>query len=226
GADYRLRIFTPGTELPFAGHPSIGSAWVLHSLGRLDVGHRHQECGAGVLPITVFDDGAELTGGALTVGEALDAAPVLAAVGLTSDDLDPSAPPRWCGAGIEFLMLPLASREAVDRASPHGAGLLEVGQVFLVHFSNGTAYARMFGAALGVTEDPATGSAALGYGAWLAASGRVPPTGTSEYVVEQGHAMGRPSLLQCTVDTEDGLAVRCRVRGQVVPVASGRIRIP
>ena len=226
GADYRLRIFTPTAELPFAGHPSIGSAWVLQSLGRLGAGDRTQECGAGVLPITVSADGAELTGGDPTFGDPVGPLPALTAIGLGPDDLDPVAPARRCGTGLEFLMLPLASRDAVDRATPIGTGLLDVGQVLLSHWANGMAYARMFAAGLGVTEDPATGSAGLGYGVWLAVSGLVPPDASTPYVIEQGHAMGRPSLLEGTVITEGGRAVLCRIRGGVVPIATGRIRVP
>ena len=226
GADYRLRIFTPGTELPFAGHPSIGSAWLLHSLGRVGAGERRQECGAGVLPITITAEGAELTGAEPSVSDAVDPAPALAAIGLTGADLDPRAPARHCGTGLDFLMLPLASRAAVDRAAPNGSALIDVGQVLLSHWADGVAYARMFASGLGVPEDPATGSAALGYGVWLAASGLVPADGTTPYVIEQGHAMGRPSLLLGEVDCEGGRAKQCRVRGGVVPVANGRIRVP
>ena len=72
-ADYKVRIFTAGTELPFAGHPSIGTAWLLARLGRIPVGDVRQDCAAGVLPITVTESGATLTGGTPTVSDPLDA---------------------------------------------------------------------------------------------------------------------------------------------------------
>jgi trans-2,3-dihydro-3-hydroxyanthranilate isomerase len=88
------------------------------------------------------------------------------------------------------------------------------------------AYARVFASDLRWGEDPATGSAALGTGVWLAAAGLVAPEGTSGYRIRQGEKLGRPSDLDCTVTTSGGRATAATVRGAVVPVASGRIRIP
>ncbi|MDP9407063.1 MAG: PhzF family phenazine biosynthesis isomerase, partial [Actinomycetota bacterium] len=81
GADYRVRIFTPAVELPFAGHPSVGAAWVLASLGRLGAGRVVQECGAGLLPLTVEEGPGrvELAGGTPVVGAAVEAGPLLRA---------------------------------------------------------------------------------------------------------------------------------------------------
>jgi trans-2,3-dihydro-3-hydroxyanthranilate isomerase len=89
-----------------------------------------------------------------------------------------------------------------------------------------TAYARVFAGDLRWGEDPATGSAALGTGVWLVAVGLLPGEGTSGYVVRQGEKLGRPSLMSCTVTATGGRAVSATVRGAVVPVASGRIRVP
>ena len=115
GADYRLRIFTPAVELPFAGHPSVGAAWVLHRLGRIAGGDVVQACGAGLLPVTVGSWGATLTGGPPSYGEPVDALPLLEAVGLSADDLDGPAP-RWAGAGLDFAFVPVrAAALAVSR---------------------------------------------------------------------------------------------------------------
>ncbi|MGZ6791938.1 MAG: PhzF family phenazine biosynthesis protein, partial [Mycobacteriales bacterium] len=92
GATYGLRIFTPEAELPFAGHPSVGAAWVLHRLGRIAAGANTQACGAGLLPVDVDADGATLTGGTPRAGEPLDPAPLLAAVGLDASHLGTVAP--------------------------------------------------------------------------------------------------------------------------------------
>jgi trans-2,3-dihydro-3-hydroxyanthranilate isomerase len=75
-------------------------------------------------------------------------------------------------------------------------------------------------------EDPATGSAALGTGVWLVATGLLSDRGTSSYVVRQGEKLGRPSVLNCTVATSGGRAVSATVQGAVVPIAAGRIRVP
>src|SRR3954465_6866052 len=86
-ADYKLRIFTPYVELPFAGHPSGGAADGMRRQGRIGYGRVVQSCGAGLLPLEVSEDGITLSGGPATWGEPLDPAPVLAAVGLGADDL-------------------------------------------------------------------------------------------------------------------------------------------
>src|SRR3954464_4463471 len=88
GADYRLRIFTPATELPFAGHPSVGAADVMLRLGRVTAGPVVQSCGAGLLPLDVQAESVTLTGGKATWSEPIDGAGLLAAVGLTAEDLD------------------------------------------------------------------------------------------------------------------------------------------
>ena len=100
GGDYRLRIFTPETELPFAGHPSVGAAWVLHRLGRVAAGEAVQECGAGLLPVRVGPDDVSVAGGTPSVGPVVYAVPLLGAVGLAAADLAGEA--RGAGCGIEF----------------------------------------------------------------------------------------------------------------------------
>src|SRR3954469_17239964 len=100
-ATYRARIFTPSVELPFAGHPSVGTAWLLKSIGRFGTGTVVQECGAGLLPIVVADEGAELTGGPASLSEPVEPDDFVAAVGLTTEGLV-GTPVRWCGCGIDW----------------------------------------------------------------------------------------------------------------------------
>jgi trans-2,3-dihydro-3-hydroxyanthranilate isomerase len=228
-ADYRLRIFTPTTELPFAGHPSVGTAWVMADLGRVARGRIIQECGAGLLPVDVNDTGATLTGGPPTHGEPLDPGPLLTAAGLTKADLADGPPPRAAGTGIPFAFLPVHP-DAVARAAPDSARLLALPipelYVFAYDADTATAHSRMFGGGVGVAEDPATGSAALGLGVWLAVSGLVAPDATTTYAIAQGVEIGRPSHLDCSVTTENGDVVRTTVSGRVVPVAAGTIVVP
>jgi trans-2,3-dihydro-3-hydroxyanthranilate isomerase len=226
GADYRLRIFTPGTELPFAGHPSVGAAWVLRELGRIGDGQVVQECGAGLLPLVLDGPLVTLTGGNAVVGDALDVEPFCAGVGLRVEDAV-GQPVRWAGTGIEFAFLHVRN-DAVARATPDLAALAAFGNagVSVFSFVDGRAHARVFAAGAGVPEDPATGSAALGLGIWLVTSGLLPADGTSSYVVEQGIEMGRPSRLECTVRAENGAVVQATVSGKVVPVARGTIAVP
>lgn len=224
GATYGLRIFTPTTELPFAGHPSVGAAWLLHRLGRIDAGDNVQACGAGLLPIHVADT-VTLTGGAPSVSEPLDPAPLLAALGLSADDLA-GPEPRWAGAGIDFAFL-LVSQDALTRVALDVQRVAALGGsgISLIFWNGAVARCRVFPGGVGVSEDPATGSAALGFGVYLRAAGLL-GEGTHSYVVQQGYEMGRPSTLSCTVTVTDGAVTTTTVSGTVVPIARGEIRVP
>jgi trans-2,3-dihydro-3-hydroxyanthranilate isomerase len=230
-ADYHLRIFTPGSELPFAGHPSVGTAWLLGSLGRVSYGRVVQRCGAGLLPLSVAADRVELTAGTPSSGEPLDAARLLAAFGLGPGDAG-TAPPRTCSTGLTQVFVEVASSDAVRRCVLDASALaaatpdVETVSVFAWDAATRTAHTRVFAAMVGVPEDPATGSAGAAFGAWLAASGYVPGDGETSYVVTQGAEIGRPSRIEGTVVTRDGTAVECRVAGGVVPIATGTIRVP
>jgi len=223
GATYRARIFTPDEELPFAGHPSVGAAVTQLRRGLFAPGLVRQECGAGVLPIVVEAHGrATLTGGEAYVGPPLDPAPLLAGLGLEEDDhIGP--PPREAGCGLNFLFLPVRP-DAVARAGL--SRLPDAVCVFAWEADERRSHARVFVPILGVPEDPATGSAALGFGVWLVASGLLPATGQSSYVVRQGAEMHRPSTLECSIEAVDGRVTRATVAGSVVPVASGTIAVP
>jgi trans-2,3-dihydro-3-hydroxyanthranilate isomerase len=227
GASYRVRIFTPYAELPFAGHPSVGAAHTLVRTGRLAAGTLHQECGAGVLPIEVTEEGATLTGGRPTLEDGPDPAALAQALGLSAADVT-GLPASVAGCGLPFAVLAVHPG-AVDRARPEPAALDALGTgegVSVLSWDGSTAYARVFARDIRWGEDPATGSAALGTGVWLVASGLVAPEGTSSYTVRQGEAMGRPSVLSCTVTASGGSVVSATVRGSVLPIASGRIRVP
>lgn len=248
GADYRARIFTITSELPFAGHPSVGAAWVLGRIGQLAAGRATQECGVGLVVLDVPAGGGAvtLTGPVPSVGAPVDAAPLLGAVGLTTADLA-GPPPRAGGCGVSFGYLRVRP-EALGAARPDLAALASLGPgltgVFCFAIAdgpdgadpNGAASpldirARMFAADIG-GEDPATGSAALGLGGWLVASGLAGGVGDGDgdgqtaYTITQGVEMGRPSTLQCDVTTRGGEITRVRVAGRVAAVASGRIRVP
>jgi trans-2,3-dihydro-3-hydroxyanthranilate isomerase len=229
GADYRVRIFTPFAELPFAGHPSVGAAHTLVRTGRLTAGTLRQECGVGVLDVTVDEDGAQLTGGRPTLEDGPAADELADAVGLSAADTT-GLPSDVAGCGLPFAYLSVAPG-MVDRAAPDQAALdaLGVGEgvsVLSWDAATSTAYARVFAGDLMWNEDPATGSAALGTGVWLVECGLLAGEGTSSYTVRQGEKLGRPSVLECTVTAEGGRAVAATVRGAVVPIASGRIRVP
>jgi trans-2,3-dihydro-3-hydroxyanthranilate isomerase len=230
GADYRVRIFTPAVELPFAGHPSVGTAWVLARDGVIAHGDRLQECGAGLLPVRVDADGARISGGTPTVGGDADAGALAAAVGLTPDDVDGAAAPGFAGAGVEFVFL-LVHDDAVARAVPDAAAVraLTPGVTGLfvgaVDADAARVHGRMFAPGSGVDEDPATGSAAVALGVFLADRGLVPPDGEHPFTITQGVEMGRPSTLHTTVTCSGGDAVATTVAGGVVAVGCGELTV-
>jgi trans-2,3-dihydro-3-hydroxyanthranilate isomerase len=232
GADYRARIFTPASELPFAGHPSVGVAWVLGRDGMIGYGDAVQECGAGLLPVTVSETGARVYGGAPTLGDELDAVEVAAAVGLGPDDVEPGpAPARVAGAGLEWGFLAVKA-DAVARAvvptSAEVAASVRCTGLALVAYDRDTrrAHVRVFAPGEGVPEDPATGSAAVALWVWLASRGLLPPDGSSEVTISQGAETGRPSRLELQAVVAGGRAVQTSVGGNVVPVSTGTIAIP
>jgi trans-2,3-dihydro-3-hydroxyanthranilate isomerase len=229
-ATYRARIFTGSSELPFAGHPSVGAAVTSMRRGLFGPGEVVQECGAGLLPITVTAAGtATLTGGPPTLGTPLDPEPLLAAVSLRSTDLAGAelAAPRSAGCGLSWAFLPVR-REALAAARLDSAAAARGGVegVCVFAWEGDRAHARVFIPGDAVWEDPATGSAALGLGVWLVSAGWLPANGTSSYRVHQGAEMKRPSLLDCTVTAADGAAVSATVTGHVVPIAKGEIAVP
>jgi trans-2,3-dihydro-3-hydroxyanthranilate isomerase len=232
GATYRARIFTTETELPFAGHPTVGAAVTSMRRGLFPAGHVVQECGAGLLPIEVTEAGsATVTGGEPRLGDPVAAEPLLEMLGLTAADHAGGdlAAPRPAGCGLDWVFLPVR-KEALPRIRlntllAEKLGVHEI-SVFAWSPASGEAHARVFVPGTSVWEDPATGSAALGLGVWLVAAGWLPGDGTSSYRVHQGIEMKRPSLLECTVTAAAGAATSATVAGHVRPIAEGRIAVP
>jgi trans-2,3-dihydro-3-hydroxyanthranilate isomerase len=254
GAAYRLRIFTPVTELPFAGHPSVGTAWVLARDGLIPSGFSAQPvlqaCPAGLVTVRADEGGGRCsaaasggTGAVVTAVPVSDAGPALAAVGLDLSDLvdSPQRASFVSSAGLPFWFL-LVREGAVLRAQARlsdmiglkpppevdGTPLGRLGGVVTVAWSSAasTAHVRVFCPDIGTVEDPATGSAALALSAVLMLAGRLPTDGAYSYVVRQGAEIGRPSTLYCDVETGGGRVTGCWVGGNVVHVGSGRIRVP
>jgi trans-2,3-dihydro-3-hydroxyanthranilate isomerase len=226
-ATYKLRIFTPTRELPFAGHPSIGAAWALAFADMIRGGDVVQECGAGLLPIRVDAGGAEVTGGAPEPGPDLPGDTLAAAVGLGADDLDPDLPAGVGAAGIPFAFLPVRP-DAVARAQPDPAAIraatpgLTGLSLVAVDRERRDVHARVFCPAVGVPEDPATGSAGVALGVFLGGRGAL-PDGWSTVTVAQGAEIGRPSRLEVRVRCDGGIVAETAVRGEVRMVAKGEL---
>ncbi len=232
GADYQLRIFTPEVELPFAGHPSVGTAWLLRSLGRLELGTARQSCGAGVLALQVSEDSATVSGGEPMLADVADRDAALAAVGLGASDL--SGPPvKVASVGLPYVVLPVhvsaLSRCEGDLKLLRGFFGLpnELTGVYVVAWEDAVANvaARMFASDIGAVEDPATGSAALAFGVYAAGQGLI-PDGVTTINISQGVQLGRPSKLRVDVEVQDGAVFHTQVTGKVAPVATGTIEVP
>jgi trans-2,3-dihydro-3-hydroxyanthranilate isomerase len=229
GADYVNRIWTMTGEIPFAGHPSLGTAVaVARARGESRVTYV-QRTHAGEQPVEVRLDGDVARASMLQepprFGSEPAAADVMAAAGLEERDADPDLPPQVVSTGIAHLMAPVRDREALERAAPPGPRalrtLLEPLDALVLYLvavdpNAGTAHARGFFLAMGLlVEDPATGSAAGPLLAYL--NDRA---GTHSLTIRQGDEIGRPSRIDCSW-AED----RPRVAGDVVVVADGHVAL-
>jgi trans-2,3-dihydro-3-hydroxyanthranilate isomerase len=224
---YRMRIFTPDAELPFAGHPTIGTAYTLASEGRTST-ETIQTTALGNIPVEVDLEGgfAWMTQKQPVFGpEFGDREVVAEAAGLESDDLHPELPMQVITTGLAPLLVPIRDEEALRRAERYepacrratAASGGECLYLFAVR-GDGDVMARMFDASLGVGEDPATGSAAGPLGVYLASRGLAGMPGRA--VISQGELVGRPSFLHLDVRPE-GDPWNVRVGGGVRIVGEG-----
>jgi trans-2,3-dihydro-3-hydroxyanthranilate isomerase len=228
GADYRNRIWTLSEELPFAGHPSLGTAVAVARWRGVDEASFVQQTGAGLQPIDVEKrDGtwrAAMLQNEPEFGADLDADAVMAAVGLRASDAHPDLPAQIVSTGMPSLLAPVAGHEALARALPDYSTIYELVEPYgsiVIYLAwcephRGLARARSFTRTAEMGEDPATGSAAGPLGAYLRER-----AGCERLVIRQGEEMGRPSVLE--VEMADGSP---RVSGGVIPVIDGEITLP
>ena len=242
----RVRIFTPGGEVPFAGHPTVGTAHVLAQTGEIPLtGETTRivlEEKVGPVPVTIRAAGGHPTFTQLSVAklpEVVAPAPsrddLALVLGLEVDDLlGGEWSPQAMSCGLPFLFVPLHDRSAVARArirmdawerTLKDAPVSEV-MIFAPGGERpGTDYrARMFAPGLSVPEDPATGSACAALGGYLAARD-TRRDGTLHWVVEQGFEMGRPSILEVEADVARGAVTAVRVGGDTVLMSEGTMEI-
>ncbi len=250
----RLRIFTPGGEVPFAGHPTVGTAHLLAATGEIALAGDATEVvfeeGVGPVRVTIRASHGAPTFCQLSVARLPEVGPppppdetVAEALSLDPGDLVGGAMrPEAVSCGLPFLFVPVRSRDAVARArvrheswerSLRGGWSSEV-MVFTMDAelvgsspsagSGQAVRARVFVPGLSVPEDPATGSACAALGGYLAA--RAPERdGTLVWRVEQGFEMGRPSILDVEVDKRGGAIIAVRVGGASVLVSEGQIQL-
>ncbi len=237
----RVRIFTPAAEIPFAGHPTVGTAAVLARLGLVAV--------PGGAATVVFEEGV----GPVAIDIRLDGASTVTRLTLETDvESPPDRPAReavaaaltlpmdavmdvwFASVGLPFCFAHLADREVVDQAALDRAvwraRFAAAWSPHLFMFAGdtrpeGRLYARMFAPASGIAEDPATGSACAALVGTLA--GRLPEReGAFAWRIDQGVAMGRPSLVEASAEKRDGRATKIQVGGSTVVVGEGSMTVP
>jgi trans-2,3-dihydro-3-hydroxyanthranilate isomerase len=239
----KVRIFTPYVELPFAGHPTVGTGWVLIDEGLVgaDADGFTLEEGVGPIPVRVDRGGKAIvlwmSHPPVKFGEVIEKrVDIAAALGLTVDDLLADVPIQIASTGLPFLYVALKDAAAVDRAVSSGEALTLVldphglPPVFLfAPAGNNRLYSRMFAphSATRIAEDPATGSASGPLGAFAVRYGLVPRAAEVSIVSEQGTKMGRQSFIRIKLaySTDADLPDRIEVGGSVVPVMTAELSV-
>jgi trans-2,3-dihydro-3-hydroxyanthranilate isomerase len=244
GTDVRMRIFTPGEELPMAGHPTIGSTFALAAEGVLAPPRDRVVFGLGVGPTPVS---LEWKGGALDFawmtqknpdfgGEIADRAAFASAIGVGPHDLA-GAPPQVVSCGVPFLFAALKTRAAVDGIAVDARALAAVSSasgidelplfVFTLDRAGSSGeeavYSRMLAPGFGIAEDPATGGASGPLGCYLLRHALVPANRLAHVVSLQGAKMLRPSRIHISIESSGNEIVRVRVGGRSVRVGDGRL---
>jgi|SRR5579863_1685188 len=229
---YRVRIFTPGQELPFAGHPTLGTAFVLHRLGRVQGDSFALHMNVGVIPIKREDGMFWMTPPpAEAIGAAFDRAAITGALGVPTS-VCVSPPQVFGGRGLGFLCVMLDTQANVDWTVLDRTALVTAagpdvgtGDVLVFSYLGGLAYARMFAAvASQIVEDPATGSAVAPLCAALAHYRAIDQSRTT-IKVEQGTQMGRQSFLHARFEVLHTAVQNVTVGGSSVPVFESTLEL-
>jgi trans-2,3-dihydro-3-hydroxyanthranilate isomerase len=242
----RLRIFTPGRELQFAGHPTVGSGHLLATLGRIPLREERTtvllEEGVGLVPLTVVARNGQPSFVQLSVAAlpTFGAEPpsnreLAALLGIDEHDILSGADaPASASCGLPFLLVPVRDRQVLARISLDVARAQRAladywaKEIFLFsrdpELPGSSIRARMFMPPLGGMEDPATGSACAALGGYLGVR-EARATATLRWTVEQGFEMGRPSLIHLETDKVDGRITAVRVGGNSVLVSEGKLRL-
>jgi trans-2,3-dihydro-3-hydroxyanthranilate isomerase len=251
---YHVRIFTPGSELPMAGHPTVGTTFILARERMIEtrdgatnddendggVTTVRLEEGVGLIPVQIsWKDGAadfiEMNQPMPTFGEMFDDRGALASViSLEASDIDARFPCQVVSCGVPFLFVPLVSLDAARRARPRLDLIEKILRGFppeIFVFTTETevpgsgVHSRMFAPGLGITEDPATGSANGPLGCYLVRYNVVASDTQLDITSEQGIEMGRPSFLRIRIDRDGEKITRVRVGGRCRYVGGGHLEL-
>jgi trans-2,3-dihydro-3-hydroxyanthranilate isomerase len=243
----RLRIFTPSAELPFAGHPTVGTAHVLASIGEIALERAVTkivfEEGVGPVPVRIRTRDGRPVFAQLEAPRLPEFGPpppsletIAATLSLSCSDLvRAEAGPQAVSCGVPFLFVPVCDRDAIRRARVNreqwerSFALYWAPHLYVfahdTDVNSSSLRARMFAPALGIEEDPATGAAATALAGYLGArDGRA--DATLRWRIEQGFEMGRPSILDVEADKRDGAIISIRVGGASVLISEGTMEVP
>jgi trans-2,3-dihydro-3-hydroxyanthranilate isomerase len=246
GTDVRMRIFTPGEELPMAGHPTIGTTFALARTGVIDRSRSSMvfECGIGPVPVAMTWNEDNLAFAWMsqqlpTFGDPIpDPARTAAVLSLPQAAVAGTGHPvQVVSCGVPFLFVPLTTRSAVDSLvvnpqaldSLFSAASISAHGIFVFTAHQGdaraTVYSRMFAPGLGISEDPATGGASGPLGCYLVRHGIVRPEQAASMLSLQGAKMGRPSHIHISVGIERGRIASVRVGGEAVLAGEGTLYV-
>ncbi len=244
GAAKRIRIFTPAMEMPMAGHPTVGTTFVLAQRGEIPLTGPGTDAilqlKIGPTPVTIESEGGKprfvwMTHRAPEFGAIReDRARVASALGINADDIHSDLPIQAVSTGVPFLYVPIRSLEAIGRCRINQvalAGLFEGGEQVMVYMfvtetttPNAQLHARMFAPHVAdIPEDPATGAGAGPMGAYAARYQVLPRQPHMRFIIEQGIEMGRPSQIHVDVRTEGEAITGVRIGGRAVIVGEGEI---
>ena len=245
-ADFKIRIFTPTTEIPFAGHPTLGTAFVIAEEGLTDLREPKTqiklELNIGVIPVTLFVkngviDFVQMTQHTPTFGEKFEDISTLAkAMGIKEKEiLQTELPAEVVSCGLPVLIVPVKSLQAIQEAKPNAElidGMLKnFESKLLMPFSLETlnteshVHSRLFAPSLGIIEDPAPGSAGGPIGSYLLKHKLMDVKQTVSIVNEMGFEIERPSIIHIEIDIGNNEIIGVRVGGYVTMIAEGRLLI-
>ncbi|MGB2925770.1 MAG: PhzF family phenazine biosynthesis protein [Limnothrix sp.] len=236
--DFKLRIFTPLAEIPFAGHPTVGTAYLLAHLELIETGAAltNFKEGIGKVPVSLQWKDGKIQNTFLQAAQLpeFDIVPninMAKLLGLNSEDIHADSTAEVISCGLPFLYICLKNIDAVDRSLLNTELWKSIAEstaanvyILAIAPNDHHIYARMFAPALGISEDPATGSAATSLAGYL---NKYFPSDTAQEIwqIQQGFEMGRPSQLSLTLNREKGRLKSIQVGGASVLVSQGQMRV-
>lgn len=243
----RLRIFTPTHEIPFAGHPIVGTFHVLAHLKRITlhgpVTRFLQECNIGLFPVEIHTHEEEVLRVVMsqpkpefldTITNTDDLFALARALGIAKQQItDTKWPIQVCSTGLPVMIVPIRTLTAVGSIAPDVSAITDLCQLYgangVMVFTTMTVeqqshvHTRMFAPTIGIVEDPATGSASGALGAYLVHHGVVDVAPLTEIIAEQGYELERPSRIVIQVESDDDLIQAVKVGGHTVMVVEGSL---